>query len=98
MKKAVLRNLAKFIGKHLCQSLFFNKVAGAACNFIKKETLSQVLSCEFCAISKNTFFTEHVWATASDHRLLLNYTIEENNYSSQEYESTILVASNKTLQ
>ena len=30
-------------------------------NFIKKETLAQVLSCEFCEISKNTFFTEHLW-------------------------------------
>ena len=27
-KKGVPRNFAKFIGKHLCQSLFFNKVAG----------------------------------------------------------------------
>ena len=27
-KKSVLRNLAKFTGKHLCQSLFLNKVAG----------------------------------------------------------------------
>ena len=26
-----------------------------ACNFIKKETLAQVFSCEFCEISKNTF-------------------------------------------
>ena len=26
------------------------------CNFIKKETLAQVFSCEFCEISKNTFF------------------------------------------
>ena len=26
-KKGVLRNFAKFIWKHLCQSLFFNKVA-----------------------------------------------------------------------
>ena len=26
-----------------------------ACNFIKKETLTQVFSCEFCEISKNTF-------------------------------------------
>ena len=25
-----------------------------ACNFIKKEALAQVLSCEFCEISKNT--------------------------------------------
>ena len=26
------------------------------CNFIKKETLAQVFACEFCEISKNTFF------------------------------------------
>ena len=44
---------------------FFNKVADQACNFIKKETLAQVISCEFCEISKNTFFTEHFWTTAS---------------------------------
>ena len=31
-----------------------------ACNFIKKETLAQVFSCEFCEIFKNTFFTEHL--------------------------------------
>ena len=55
-KKGVLRNFAKFTGKHLCQSLFFNK----ACNFIKEETLAQVLSCEFCEISKNIFFTENL--------------------------------------
>ena len=36
-----------------------------ACNFIKKEALAQVLSCEFCQISKNTSFTEHLWTTAS---------------------------------
>ena len=28
-KTGVLRNFAKFTGKHLCQSIFFNKVAGA---------------------------------------------------------------------
>ena len=34
-KKGVLKNFAKFTGKHLCQSLFLNKVAGLqACNFI----------------------------------------------------------------
>ena len=27
-----------------------------ACNFIKKETLPQLFSCEFWKISKNTFF------------------------------------------
>ena len=27
-EKGVLRNFSKFTGKHLCQGLFFNKVAG----------------------------------------------------------------------
>ena len=31
----------------------------------KKETLVQVFSCEFCEISENTFFTEHLRTTAS---------------------------------
>ena len=48
-KKGVLKNFAKFTWKYLCQSLFFNKVA-------KKETLSQLFSCKFCRIVKNTFF------------------------------------------
>ena len=37
-----------------------------ACNFVKIETLAKVFPCEFCEISKNRFFTEHVWATASN--------------------------------
>ena len=65
-KKSVLRYFAKFTAKHLCQSLFFNKVCRPQpCNFIEKETLAQVFSCKFCEISKNTFFTEHLWTTAS---------------------------------
>ena len=60
-EKGILRNFSKFTGKYLCQSLIFNKTAGGTCNFIKKETLAQVLSCEFYEISKNTFFTEHLW-------------------------------------
>ena len=56
LEKAVLKNFAKFTGKHLGQSLFFNKVTGLVCNFIKKETLAQVFSCKFSVIFKNTFF------------------------------------------
>ena len=55
VKKGVLRNFTKFTGKHLCQCLFFNKVAGLL-QLFKKETLAQVFSCQFCEISKNTFF------------------------------------------
>ena len=32
---------------------------------ILQESLAQVLSCEFCEISKNTFFTEYLGATVS---------------------------------
>ena len=32
---------------------------------LKKQTLVQVFSCEFCKISKNTFFTEHLQMAAS---------------------------------
>ena len=36
-----------------------------ACNFIKKEALAQVFSCEFCDISKNTFFHRSPLVTES---------------------------------
>ena len=45
-QKCVLKNFAKFTGKHLCQSLCFNKVAGLR---------RPVNFCQFCEISKNTF-------------------------------------------
>ena len=44
---------------------FLIKLKAKACNFIKKETLTQVFPCEFFEISKNTFFAEHIWTTDS---------------------------------
>ena len=44
------------------------------CNFIIKETLVQVFSCEH-------FFTEHLLATASDGRICrVTYKLQENAY------------------
>ena len=55
-KKGVLGYFAKFTGKHPCKSLFFNKVAGLTPEtLLKKETLAQVFSSEFCDNSKNSF-------------------------------------------
>ena len=60
--KGALRNCAKFTEKHLCQSLFFNKVAGLrACNFIKKETLAQCFPVNFAEFLRTPFITEHLW-------------------------------------
>ena len=39
VRKDVLRNFAKFTRKHLCRSLFFNKVAGLRQLFLLKERL-----------------------------------------------------------
>ena len=82
--KGVLRNFAKFTGKHLCESLVFNKVAGLrptllkkrlwhrcfpeAFNFTKKETLALVFFCEFCEISKNTFYYRTLLVAASENK------------------------------
>ena len=60
-QKGVPRNFAKLTGKHLCQSLLSVKLQAQACNFIKKETLAQVFSCEFCESFQNTFFMKHLW-------------------------------------
>ena len=41
-------------------------------NFVKKETLSQVLSCEFCEISKNTFsYRTSPVAASANHEMFL---------------------------
>ena len=71
-KKGVLTCLEKFTGKQLGQSLFFV--------FIKKETLAQVLSYEFCETFKSTFFTEHLQATASTWSQILLKIILQKSY------------------
>ena len=49
----------------LCKKVFLEILQNSQENFItkdfiKKETLAQVFSCEFCETSKNTFFIENV--------------------------------------
>ena len=43
-----------------------------ACKFIKKETLAQVFSCEFCEISKNSFFHRTPVVAASEFFRIIN--------------------------
>ena len=69
-KKGVHENVVKFTGKHLRQSLPFNKVAGLVLS-IKEETLAQVFSCKFCKIFKNTFFLRTPPVAASWLRIYL---------------------------
>ena len=74
-KKGVLRNLANFTGKHLCQTFFFNKVAGDGLQLYWKKTLGQAFSCEICEISKNAFFYRIPPAAASVFRFFLYFSL-----------------------
>ena len=61
VRKDFLRNYAKVKVKiPVPESLF--------CNIVKIEATAQVFSYKFCEISKNTFFAEHVWGTASKYK------------------------------
>ena len=64
----MLRKFAYVTGKDVCQSLFFNNVA----DFVKKETLAHVFSCEFCEISKNTYFDRTSLVTSSETKFILS--------------------------
>ena len=60
----VLKSFAKFIGKHLCQSLFFLKFQKSPTTWLKK-TPALVFSGEFCEIFENNCFLQHLRTTAS---------------------------------
>ena len=61
-KESCSQTFCNITEKHLCQSLFFNEVAGL--RLIKKVNVEQVLSWIFSKIFKNTFFTEPLRTTA----------------------------------
>ena len=55
-RKGVLRNFAKFAGIHLCQSLFFNKVAGLRLvTLLKKRLWHRCFSVNFAKFLRTPF-------------------------------------------
>ena len=59
-KKDVLRNFTKFTGKHMCQSLFFNKVAGLRPAILLKRRLwHRSFPVNFAKFLRIIFLTEH---------------------------------------
>ena len=60
-KKGVLRNFATFTGKHLCQSLFFNKLAGLRPSaLLKKRLWHKCFPVKLAKFLRTPFFTEHL--------------------------------------
>ena len=61
-KTGVLRKFAKFIGKHLCKSLFFNKVAGLRpATLLKKGLWHRCFPVNFAKFLRTPFYIEHLW-------------------------------------
>ena len=92
-REVVLRNFTKFTRKIKCEGLFFNKIAGSRPpTLLKKETLAQMFSCEFCEIYKNTYFYRTPPVVASevclyswDYRINYNENEDENGKRSHKY-------------
>ena len=94
-KKDVLRNFGKFTGKHLCQNLYFNQVAGLTCNFIKIETLTQVFSCEFSAkvwkVSVEYTITWKIKSSTSSLNLCATNKLAQKSFSQKFLRNHFLV-------
>ena len=66
-KKGVLKNFAKFTGKQLRHSLFFNKVAVLrAATLLKKRLWHRCFPVSFVKFLRRRFLTEHLRRTASE--------------------------------
>ena len=60
-KKGVLRNFSKFTGKHLCQSLYFNKVAALGLvTLLKKRLWQRCFPVNFVKCLRTLFSIEHL--------------------------------------
>ena len=53
--KKIFLEISQNSQENTCTRVSLSKLQAGACNFIKKETLAQVFSSEFCEVSKNTF-------------------------------------------
>ena len=59
-KKGVLRNFTKFTWKHLCQSLYFNEVAGLSpATLLIKRLWHRCFPVKFAKFLRTSFLTEH---------------------------------------
>ena len=67
-KKGVLRNFAKFAGKHLCHSCFFNKVF-----LLKNRLWHRCFPVNFSKFIRTPFFTEHLQCQSIGTAILPNH-------------------------
>ena len=59
--KGVLKNLIKFTRKHLCQSLFFNKVEGISLHFLKMRLCHRCFPVNFADFLRTPLLQNTSW-------------------------------------
>ena len=77
VKIGVLRNFVKFTGKHMCQSLLFNKVAGLRpATLLKKRLWHRCFPVNFVKFLRTPFYIEHLrWLLLFIEKLMDDLTL-----------------------
>ena len=75
----VLKNFQIFTGKHLCWSLFVNKVAGPqACNFMKRRFKHSCFPVNIAKFLRTAFLIEHL--RISPYSVRMRENADQNNF------------------
>ena len=83
IKRAVLKNFAKFIGKHLSHSLFFNKIAGPrSATLLKKRLWQRCFTLNFAKFLETSFLQR------TSGQLLLTFYHQSNEYERPSFFSS----------
>ena len=94
MKRKLIRCYHTWQSEAVARSCFVKKAE--TCNFIEKETLAKVFSCQFCEISKNTFSyrTPPVAASGQYLEYILKRIFIGKNRSSYSFKKLFIIFSN----
>ena len=85
-KKIVLKNFVKFTGKHRCQSLFFNKVAGLVpATLLKKRLWHRCFPVNFCKILSTPFLTYRTRLVAASETPLWKWYIQVKDFLRNQF-------------
>ena len=67
--KSMFLKISQYLKKkHLCWSLFFNKVVELACNFIKKRLRHRCVPVNIAKFLGTAIFIEHLWCSIQHFR------------------------------
>ena len=72
--KKVYLTISQISQENTALESLFNKVVNLQHLNLLKNDSNRVVFCEFWKIFKNTFFTKHLWVTASEHQKLLRFS------------------------